>query len=78
MQDVKQGVDVDMRRAVDTPDGVSGGKDSGSRCYGVGGTGSPLAEEDEYAESWETWEKAKERLRAPTTRQGVVPVQMGC
>ena len=37
--------------------------------------------EGEYAESWETRERAKERLRPPTTRfvgQGVVPVQMRC
>ena len=34
-QGVKQGVDVDTR-TVDAPDGVNGGRDDGSRYYGVG------------------------------------------
>ena len=81
VHDAKQGVDADMRMAVDAPDRVSGGRDGSSRYYDVGGTGSPLVEEGEYAESWKTRERAKERLRVPTTKfvgWGLVPEQMRC
>jgi hypothetical protein len=63
VQNARQGVDVETRRAVDTRDGFSGGRDGGSQYDGVGGPGSTAAGKGEYAENRE---QVKGRLGAPT------------